>query len=275
MFQNNNENENLNITKEESEDAVKQVFVNLVSESPEPEEETVYEIPAVSEILADGTAEMPETHAEPIAEQGATEVSEVVSEKEPEPAEEAVASETKEDTSDGQKNWYVIHTYSGYENKVRDNLLKRTETMNMQNKIFKVLVPTEEEIEYRDGKKRTVQKKIYPGYVLIEMIMSDDSWYVVRNTQGVTGFVGPSVKPTPVSESEIKQIMRIMGMDTGTKIKISLEKGQGVKIKSGPFKDFTGLVDEIYHEREKVKVLVFIFGRETPVELDFRQVEKL
>lgn len=272
MFQNDNENENFNLTKEESEDAVKQVFVNLVSESPEPEEETVYEVPPVKEILADEAAEMP---VEAIAEQSTTETLEEKPETKPEPTGEISASEKKDETSDDQKNWYVIHTYSGYENKVRDNLLKRTETMNMKDKIFKVLVPTEEETEYKDGKKRTVQKKIYPGYVLIEMIMSDDSWYVVRNTQGVTGFVGPSVKPTPVSESEIKQIMRIMGMDTGTKIKISLEKGQGVKIKSGPFKDFTGLVDELYHEREKVKVLVFIFGRETPVELDFRQVEKL
>lgn len=274
MFQ--NENENLNVSKEETDEAVKQVFVNLVSETPYSEEETITEtentieeppvkeeVQNISESVENVAPQMPN-----VSEEGVSEPSSGV-------AFETPTEQKKESITDGQKNWYVIHTYSGYENKVKDNLLKRIETMNMKDKIFKVLVPTEEEVEYRDGKKRTVQKKIYPGYVLVEMIMSDDSWYVVRNTQGVTGFVGPSVRPTPVSESEIKQIMHIMGMDTGTKVKISLEIGQGIKIKSGPFKDFTGLVDEIYHDREKVKVLVFIFGRETPVELDFRQIEKL
>jgi len=176
---------------------------------------------------------------------------------------------------DPRLKWYVIHTYSGYENKVRDNLLRRIESMNMQDKIFQVMVPMEEELEFKDGKRRTVQKKIYPGYVLVEMIMDDDSWYTVRNTSGVTGFVGPGVKPLPLPDDEVKLIMRQCGMMAPIKIKISLEVGQPVRVISGPFQDFTGLVEEVNAEKEKVKVLISIFGRETPVELDFRQVTKI
>ena len=179
------------------------------------------------------------------------------------------------DESAGKKGWYVVHTYSGYENKVRDNLMHRIESMNMQKKIFQVLVPTEEEIEFKDGKKRTVQKKIYPGYVLVEMVMSDDSWYVVRNTSGVTGFVGPGVKPLPLPPGEVQEILRRIGVEAPAKVKIDVSLGQGVRITRGPFKDFSGIVQEINAEREKLKVLVSIFGRETPVELDFGQVEKL
>lgn len=180
--------------------------------------------------------------------------------------------ERKEDTP---RKWYVIHTYSGYENKVRANLLRRIESMGMKDKIFQVLVPTEEEIEFKDGKRRTVQKKIYPGYVLVEMIMGDDSWYVVRNTSGVTGFVGPGIKPLPLPDSEVKLILRQMGVEAPVKVKIDLVRGQGVKVTHGPFQDFHGIVEEVNTEREKVKVLISIFGRETPVELDFGQVEKL
>ncbi|MFH1453982.1 MAG: transcription termination/antitermination protein NusG [Armatimonadota bacterium] len=265
-----NENEKTMHPEQPSEEAVREVFASLTSEDlledtgEKEEEKETSDIPAAKDQEAGLLSS--ETETEPIVDGTEKTSLETV------PAEEAQAGEQKED---GEKNWYVIHTYSGYENKVKDNLLKRIESMNMRDKIFKVLVPTEEEIEYRGGKKRSVQKKIYPGYVLVEMILGDDSWYVVRNTPGVTGFVGPSVKPTPVSKDEIKQILRLMGMESGARIKIALEKGQGVKVKSGPFKDFTGLVDEIYPEREKVKVLIFIFGRETPVELDFRQIEKL
>ncbi|MCL5037469.1 MAG: transcription termination/antitermination protein NusG [Chloroflexi bacterium] len=181
----------------------------------------------------------------------------------------------KAEDDDPNKQWYVIHTYSGYENKVRDNLVRRIESMGMKEKIFQVLVPTEEEIEFKDGKKKTVQKKIYPGYVLVQMIMTEDSWYVVRNTSGVTGFVGPGVKPIPLPKEEVKEILRRMGMEAPVKVKIDLEVGQGVRVIRGPFKDFSGIVEEVNEEKEKLRVLISIFGRETPVELDFGHVEKL
>lgn len=176
---------------------------------------------------------------------------------------------------DPRANWYVIHTYSGYENKVKENLKKRIVSMNMKHEIFQVLVPTEEEIEFKDGRKKTVQKKVYPGYVLIEMIMSDQSWYVVRNTPGVTGFVSPGAKPVPLPPEEVKKIKQLMGMEAPTRVKIDLQVGQNVRVTHGPFQDFHGLVEEVAPEREKVRVLISIFGRETPVELDFGQVEKL
>ncbi|HEX4836760.1 MAG TPA: transcription termination/antitermination protein NusG [bacterium] len=170
--------------------------------------------------------------------------------------------------------WYVIHTYSGYENKVRTNLERRVTSMAMQGKIFRVLVPTEDEIEIKDGKRRIAKKKVFPGYVLVEMLMDDDSWYVVRNTPGVTGFVGSGTKPLPLQEREVKAILRQLGDET-PKFRITYQKGSAVRINSGPFMDFSGVVDEILPEKEKVRVLVSIFGRETPVELDFTQVEKI
>ncbi len=170
--------------------------------------------------------------------------------------------------------WYVIHTYSGYENKVRTNLERRVGSMGMQEKIFRILVPTEDEIEIKDGKRRIAKKKVFPGYVLVEMIMDDDSWYVVRNTPGVTGFVGSGTKPLPLQEKEVKAILRQLGDET-PKFRITYQKGSAVRINSGPFMDFSGVVDEILPEKEKVRVLVSIFGRETPVELDFAQVEKI
>ncbi|MHB2018848.1 MAG: transcription termination/antitermination protein NusG [Candidatus Xenobia bacterium] len=188
-----------------------------------------------------------------------------------------------EGPKDPNRRWYVVHTYSGYENKVQQNLLRRIESFRMKDKIFQVLVPTEEEIEFRDGKRRTVQKKIYPGYVMVEMIMANDTWYVVRNTPGVTGFVGPvagqtgtqSSWPTPLPDEEVEQILRVMGMVEPVKVKIDLQRGQAIRVTHGPFQDFHGVVEEVNPEREKVKVLITIFGRETPVELDFGQVEKL
>lgn len=199
-------------------------------------------------------------------------------EKEPKEKTEEVEKPKVEIEKDPNARWYVIHTYSGYENKVKTNLAKRISTMDMQHKIFTVLVPTEEEIEFRDGKRRTVQKKIYPGYVYVEMVMTDESWNVVRNTPGVTGFVGPQgpgFKPIPLDKEEVKHIRRLLGVEAPLKVKLSVDKGHGVRIKSGPFRDFTGLIEEIYPDREKVRVHVFIFGRETPVELDFGQIEKL
>ncbi len=176
-----------------------------------------------------------------------------------------------------EKRWYVVHTYSGYENKVKANLEKRVESMGMEDKIFRVLVPMEEEIENKDGKKKSTMKKVFPGYVLVEMVMTDDSWYVVRNTPGVTGFVGSSgagSKPSPLLEEEAKTILKQMGMEEARpKVKFSIK--ENVKVIDGPFQNFVGYIDEINGEKQKLKVLVNMFGRETPVELDFEQVEKL
>jgi transcriptional antiterminator NusG len=170
--------------------------------------------------------------------------------------------------------WYVIHTYSGYENKVKKNLEQRVSTLDMTDKIFEIVVPTEEEIEIRNGQRHTVQRKVFPGYVLVKMIMSDDSWYVVRNTPGVTSFVGMGNKPTPLGDPEVQAIIKQMAAEA-PKVKVTLAVGQAVRIIDGPFADFQGVIDEINQEKGKVKVLVSFFGRETPVELDFLQVEKL
>ncbi len=172
------------------------------------------------------------------------------------------------------KQWYVIHTYSGYENKVKANLEHRIESMGVEDQIFQVLVPMEEEIEIKNGQRQTVNKKVFPGYVLVEMAMSDESWYVVRNTPGVTSFVGSGNRPTPLMDHEVKSILKQMGVET-PKFKVQFTKGQSVRVNDGPFAEFIGTVDEVNPERNKVKVLVSIFGRETPVELDFLQIEKL
>jgi transcriptional antiterminator NusG len=172
------------------------------------------------------------------------------------------------------KNWYVIHTYSGYENKVKANLERRVESMGMEDKIFRVLVPVEEVTEMKNGKRKTTTRKIFPGYVIVEMIVTDDSWYVVRNTPGVTGFVGTGTKPIPLQESEVKSILKQMGIED-VKPKTYYKIGGHVKVISGPFENFVGKVEEIYPDKEKLKVLVSMFGRETPVELDFIQVEKM
>jgi transcriptional antiterminator NusG len=169
--------------------------------------------------------------------------------------------------------WYVIHCYSGYENKVRHNLEQRIETMGMKDKVFDVVVPTQEEIEVRDGKRRTVERHIFPGYVLVNMLLSEESWFVVRNTPGVTGFVGMGNLPTPLRPEEVAQILKRMEADAPT-VKVTFKVGERVRIVDGPFNDFRGVVSEIDMERTKVRVMVSFFGRETPVELDFLQVEK-
>jgi transcriptional antiterminator NusG len=169
--------------------------------------------------------------------------------------------------------WYVIHCYSGYENKVRHNLEQRIETMGMKDKIFDVVIPTQEEIEVREGKRRTVERHIFPGYVLVNMSLSEESWYVVRNTPGVTGFVGMGNLPTALRPEEVAQIIKRMEADAPT-VKVSFKEGERVRIIDGPFNDFRGTVSEIDMERTKVRVMVSFFGRETPVELDFLQVEK-
>ncbi len=172
------------------------------------------------------------------------------------------------------RNWYVLHTYSGYEEAVARNLKQRIESMGMEDKIFNVLVPTEKKIKIKAGKRKVVEEKIYPGYVLVEMVVTDDSWYVVRNTPRVTGFVGSGTVPTPVSPEEIKEIQKRMGVEE-PKYKMDVSLGEAVKITDGPFKDTDGKVAEIDEERGRVKVLISLFGRETPVELDFLQVKKI
>jgi transcriptional antiterminator NusG len=169
--------------------------------------------------------------------------------------------------------WYVIHCYSGYENKVRHNLEQRIETMGMKDKIFDVVIPTQEEIEVKDGKRRTVERHIFPGYVLVNMLLTEESWYVVRNTPGVTGFVGMGNNPTPLRPEEVAQIVKRMEAEAPT-VKVTFKVGERVRIIDGPFNDFRGVVSEIDMERTKVRVMVSFFGRETPVELDFLQVEK-
>jgi transcriptional antiterminator NusG len=176
-----------------------------------------------------------------------------------------------------EKNWYVVHTYSGYENKVKANLEKRVESMGMSDKIFRVVVPEEEETEEKNGKKKVVKRKVFPGYVLVELVMTDDSWYVVRNTPGVTGFVGSAgsgSKPTPLLPEEVNFILKRMGVEE-KRFDANFELGETVKVKAGPFANFTGTIEEMDKDKAKLKVLVNMFGRDTPVELDFTQIEKL
>lgn len=179
----------------------------------------------------------------------------------------------KQTLQQGRK-WYVLHTYSGYEENVSRNLRQRIESMDMQDKIFSVLIPTENKIKIKNGKRRVVTEKIFPGYVLVEMIVTDDSWYVVRNTPNVTGFVGSGTTPTPISEEEVKAIQKRMGVEE-PKYKIDVMAGTPVRITDGPFKEYEGKVSEVDEARGKVKVLVAMFGRETPVELDFLQIKKI
>jgi transcriptional antiterminator NusG len=173
-----------------------------------------------------------------------------------------------------EKNWYVLHTYSGYEDAVAKNLKQRIESLGMEDKIFNVLVPKEKKIKIKDGKRKVVEEKIYPGYVLVEMIVTDDSWYVVRNTPNVTGFVGAGTTPVPVSLGEIESLKKRMKVEE-PQYKIEVKIGDLVKIIDGPFKDFDGKVSEIDQERGKIKLLVNMFGRDTPVELDSLQIKKI
>ena len=174
----------------------------------------------------------------------------------------------------GEKHWYVLHTYSGYEDSVAFNLKQRIESMGMEDKIFNVLVPKEKKIKIKDSKRVTVEEKIFPGYVLVEMIVTDDSWYVVRNTPNVTGFVGSGTIPTPISDTEITSLEKRMGVEE-PKYKIDVQVNSLVRIMDGPFKDYEGKVSEVDEAKGKVKVLVSIFGRETPLELDFLQIKKI
>jgi transcriptional antiterminator NusG len=234
------------------------------------------------EAVAD-TEEMPS--ASPETEEAAAEIepaAETEAQESPSPqAEAAIAVDGTEvavgepalEAEEDGRNWYVVHCYSGYENKVRHNLEQRIETMGMKDRIFDVVVPTEEEIEVKDGKRKTIERRVFPGYILVQMIMTEESWYVVRNTPGVTGFVGMGNEPTPLRPEEVALIIKRMEAEA-PRIKVTYATGQKVRIIDGPFNDFIGTVDEIDMDRAKVRVMVSFFGRETPVELDFLQVEK-
>ena len=187
---------------------------------------------------------------------------------------ETEAQEAKEEEADSKRRWYVVHSYSGYENKVKKNLEQRIESMGMQDKIFQVIVPTEEEIEIRGGERRIVERRVFPGYILVEMIMDETSWYVVRNTPGVTGFVGMGNKPTPLSAEEVEKIMkRIEAAEP--KIKVSFRVGQKVRVTEGAFANFVGVVDELYPEKGKARIMVSMFGRDTPMEVDLLHLERV
>lgn len=172
------------------------------------------------------------------------------------------------------KQWYVVHTYSGYENKVKANLEKRIMSMNMEDKIFSIVVPEEDEVEIKDGKKKISKRKIFPGYILVEMEMTDESWYVVRNTPGVTGFVGSGNKPVPLTEPEAELILK-QAQGEIPRVRIDLTPGEKIRVTSGPFQNFIGVIEGINTEKAKLKVMISMFGRETPIELDYSQVEKI
>jgi transcriptional antiterminator NusG len=222
----------------------------------------------------------PETENVPVPEDNAeqTDSSEEISSSTEESTEESSEESSSQklrrnNDQDDNRSWYVIHCYSGYENKVRYNLEQRIETMGMKDMIFDVVIPTQEEIEVREGKRRSIERHVFPGYVLVNMILTEESWYVVRNTPGVTGFVGMGNDPTPLRPEEVSQILKRMEAEA-PHVKVTFKAGERVRIIDGPFNDFRGTVSEIDMERAKVTVMVNFFGRETPVELDFLQVEK-
>ena len=183
------------------------------------------------------------------------------------------AADSGEQTEKPQGQWYVLHTYSGYENKVKRSIEHRVEALDLGDRVYEVVVPTQDEIEIRSGQRHTVQRKVFPGYVLVRMEMDDETWYALRNTPGVTGFVNVNNKPVPLAETEVQAILKGMTAEA-PKVKVSFQVGDTVRITDGPFADFRGEIDEINQEKGKIKVLVSFFGRETPVELDFLQAER-
>ena len=216
-----------------------------------------------------------EESSDTLASETESETQEVIKESESSSSEEEIPTPTQKKSSDEDdgRAWFVIHCYSGYENKVRHNLEQRIETMGMKDMIFDVVIPTQEEIEVKEGKRRSIERHVFPGYVLVNLILTEESWYVVRNTPGVTGFVGMGNDPTPLRTEEVAQILKRMEAEA-PHVKVSFKDGERVHIIDGPFNDFRGTVSEIDMEHAKVTVMVNFFGRETPVELDFLQVEK-
>jgi len=263
---------------------------SMAAPKPEPETAPESEIERAIEAVSQDTQELAETEPIPgepaemvtyaveapemdAAEAEAAETRAGAMEAQPGPEQMEAVAEAETAEADDDRHWYVVHCYSGYENKVRHNLEQRIESMGMKDKIFDVVVPTEEEIEVKEGKRRTVERRVFPGYILVQMIMTEESWYVVRNTPGVTGFVGMGNEPTPLRPEEVAQIIRRMEAEA-PRVKVAYKVDQKVRIIDGPFNDFIGTVDDIDMERAKVRVMVSFFGRETPVELDFLQVEK-
>ncbi|MDR1160460.1 MAG: transcription termination/antitermination protein NusG [Syntrophomonadaceae bacterium] len=207
------------------------------------------------------------------------------------PAEKLIVEETEETAAElnsvpvdsneepaapeSRGEWFVVHTYSSYENKIKLDINKRVESMSMQDKIFDIIIPEEQEVEYKNGKKKITTKRVFPGYIIVNMIMSEDSWYVVRHTPGVTGFVGSGGKPIPLQPDEVNKILGKMGLvDSKPKI-IDIEIGENIRVRTGPFTNFEGIVRELLADRGKVRVTISMFGRETPVELDYEQIEKI
>ncbi|MFN2544892.1 MAG: transcription termination/antitermination protein NusG [Actinomycetota bacterium] len=251
---------------------------------PEPDEETVAEAPpevaeAIEEPIAETAEEVEATPEVEVVEEPAEDVAAAASADEAAVAAvgEAEAEPEGRDPFKGPGDWYVVHTYAGYENKVKANLESRIGSMQMQDKIFDVEIPMEDVMEIKGGKKQVVQKKVFPGYLLVKMVYDNDSWYVVRNTPGVTGFVssGTGTKPTPLSKREVEKILSVKKEEVKPTFRLEFEEGDVVRIISGPFADFNGTVDEINVDQSKLKVLVNIFDRETPVELGFDQVAKV
>jgi transcriptional antiterminator NusG len=266
------EPESVEVEGEQEEDVAESepVEVESAEDAPAAEPESV-EVEAEAEPVSAAASEPEPVEAEGEQEEDVaeSESAEVESESDEEIAVPEEVVERPEGTA-----WYVVHSYSGYENKVRKNLLQRIESMEMGDQIFDVIVPTEEEVEIKDGHRRIYKKRVFPGYILVEMLLTENSWYVVRNTPGVTGFVGSGNEPTPLRQNEVDKIINRMEVETPT-IRVGFREGQTVRITDGPFSDFMGTVDEIFLDRGKVRVLVSMFGRETPIELDFLQVEKL
>ena len=242
----------------------------------EPSDETILEQPLESDESSEEVIQdVSELEVTEVSDSSITvdERSEIEDDAKSDESEEGEADQPEQERSEDGRAWYVVHCYSGYENKVRHNLEQRIETMGMKDKIFDIVVPTEEEIEVKEGKRRTIERRVFPGYILVYMIMTEESWYVVRNTPGVTGFVGMGNEPTPLRPEEVSQIIKRMEAEA-PRIKVTFKSGERVRIVDGPFNDFRGTVSEIDMERAKVRVMVNFFGRETPVELDFLQVEK-
>ena len=238
----------------------------------------VDQVPSTEEKNISAQSEQTADTAFPADAEGAPEVK-AVEEKQVPQAEasgtEGTPTEVTPAKPEGPKPlWYVVHCYSGYENKVKKGLEQRLTKMGMQGLIFRVVVPTEEELDLREGQRKVIQRRVFPGYILVEMIMTEESWYVVRNTPGVTGFVSSGDKPAPLREDEVAKILKRMETDQ-PKVRVTYRPGQGVRIIDGPFADFRGTVDEVNMEKGKVRVMVSFFGRETPVELDLLQVEKV
>jgi transcriptional antiterminator NusG len=256
-----------------AEEAVAEPSLDNDAQSGQSQEEG--EVPTAEEEPPDETAV--EASSEDDTQQALSEEDESpAAEVEPSDEEPAAVGEDGETEEEPRRqegrHWYVIHSYSGYENKVKKNLESRIESMGMQDYIFEVVVPTEGVVELRDGRRRTVEQRIFPGYILVDMILNDESWFAVRNTPGVTGFVGSGNQPTPLRQEEVDSILRRME-EEAPKVKVSFRVGDSVRIVDGPFADFLGTVDDLNLEKGKVRLLVSFFGRETPVELDFLQVQ--